>query len=107
MIIRGGFNVYPAEVEEQIALIEGIQHVAVISVPDQTMGEKICACVVPLSGHELNPEKIIRFCKDRLANYKVPDYVEIMDSFPMTTTNKIQKFEIKDLVAGKYGKKEE
>lgn len=106
MIIRGGFNVYPAEVEEQIALIEGIQHVAVIGVPDQKMGERICACVVPLSDHQVIPDEIKGFCKERLANYKVPDYVEIMDSFPMTTTNKIQKFEIKDMVMEKYGKKE-
>jgi acyl-CoA synthetase (AMP-forming)/AMP-acid ligase II len=106
MIIRGGFNVYPAEVEEQIALIEAIQHVAVIGVPDQKMGERICACVVPLPDHQVTPDEIIRFCKERLAGYKAPDYVEIMDSFPMTTTNKIQKFEIKDMVIEKYGKKE-
>lgn len=106
MIIRGGFNVYPAEVEEQIALIEGVEHVAVVGVQDQTLGERICACVVPLPGHQLISEKIIGFCKDRLANYKVPDFVEIMDSFPMTTTNKIQKFHIKDLVTEKYGWKE-
>jgi len=106
MIIRGGFNVFPAEVEEQIALIDGIQHVAVVGVPDQTMGERICACVVPLPGHQLIPDQIIVFCKERLANYKVPDFVEIMDSFPMTTTNKIHKFEIKDFVTEKYAKKE-
>ncbi len=106
MIIRGGFNVYPAEVEEQIALIEAIQHVAVVGVPDQKMGERICACVVPLPDHQVTPDEIIRFCKERLAGYKAPDYVEIMDSFPMTTTNKIQKFEIKDMVIEKYGKKE-
>jgi acyl-CoA synthetase (AMP-forming)/AMP-acid ligase II len=103
MIIRGGFNVFPAEVEEQIALIEGVQHVAVVGVPDQTMGERICACVLPRPDRQLVPEEIIEFCKERLANYKVPDFVEIMDSFPMTTTNKIQKFEIKDLIAEKYG----
>ena len=105
MIIRGGFNVYPIEVEEQIALIEDIQYVAVVGVPDQTMGERICACVVPLPGRQLNPGQIIGFCKERLANYKVPDFVEIMDSFPMTTTNKIHKIEIKDFVIEKYGKK--
>jgi len=105
MIIRGGFNVFPAEVEEQIALIEGVQLVAVVGVPDQTMGERICACVVPEPGRQLVPEEIIGFCKERLANYKVPDYVEVMDSFPMTTTNKIQKFEIRDLLTEKYGNK--
>jgi fatty-acyl-CoA synthase len=106
MIIRGGFNVFPAEVEEQIALIEGVQHVAVVGVPDQKMGEKICACVVPLAGHRLGPEEIREFCKENLANYKVPDFVEIMDSFPMTTTEKIQKFKIRDLMKEKYKKEE-
>jgi acyl-CoA synthetase (AMP-forming)/AMP-acid ligase II len=103
MIIRGGFNVYPAEVEEQIALLEGIQHVAVVGVPDQKQGEKICACIVSVSGHQVDPEGIIQFCKENLANYKVPDFVEIMESFPMTTTEKIQKYRIKELMVEKYG----
>lgn len=102
MIIRGGFNVYPAEVEEQIALMEAVQHVAVVGVPDPTMGEKICACVMPLPDHQLTSEQVRQFCKERLANYKVPDYVEVMESFPMTTTNKIQKYRIKDSMAEKY-----
>ena len=102
MIIRGGFNAYPAEVEEQIALLEGVQHVAVVGVPDQELGEKICACIVPVPGHEVHPEEIIQFCKGSLANFKVPDFVEIMESFPMTTTEKIQKYKIKELMAQKY-----
>jgi fatty-acyl-CoA synthase len=103
MIIRGGFNVYPAEVEENIALIEGVQYAAVVGVPDRKLGEKICACIVPKPGHSLQAEKIIQFCKKNLANFKVPDFVEIMESFPMTTTEKIQKFKIRDLMGEKYG----
>ncbi|UCG07332.1 MAG: AMP-binding protein, partial [Desulfobacterales bacterium] len=102
MIIRGGFNVYPAEIEENIALVEGVQHVAVVGVPNRKLGEKICACIVPRSGHRLRTEKIIQFCKENLANFKVPDFVEIMESFPMTTTEKIQKFKIKKLMGEKY-----
>ena len=102
MIIRGGFNVYPAEVEENIALIAEVQHVAVVGVPNRKLGEKICACIVPKPGHRLQAEKIIQFCKENLANFKVPDFVEIMESFPMTTTEKIQKFKIKDLMGEKY-----
>lgn len=105
MIIRGGFNIHPPEVEEQIALIQGVQHVAVVGIPDQKLGERICACIMPVPGYQLSPEKITGFCKENLANYKVPDFVEIMDSFPMTTTEKIQKFKIKDLMTEKYGKK--
>jgi acyl-CoA synthetase (AMP-forming)/AMP-acid ligase II len=103
MIIRGGFNVYPAEVEEQIALIEGVQHVAVVGIPDATLGERVCACVVPVPGFKVTPEKITQFCKENLANYKVPDIVEIMKVFPMTTTEKIQRFRIKEMMGEKYG----
>jgi acyl-CoA synthetase (AMP-forming)/AMP-acid ligase II len=106
MIIRGGFNVYPAEVEEQIALIEGVQHAAVVGVPDPMFGERICACVVPVPGQQLTRDEIVAFCKKHLAHYKAPDYVEIMDDFPMTTTNKIQKFQIRDMMIEKYGKGE-
>jgi acyl-CoA synthetase (AMP-forming)/AMP-acid ligase II len=102
MINRGGFNVYPAEIEENIALVEGVQHVAVVGVPNRELEEKICACIVPRSGHRLHAEKIMQFCKENLANFKVPDFVEIMESFPMTTTEKIQKFKIKDLMGEKY-----
>lgn len=103
MIIRGGFNVYPAEVEENIALVEEVQHVAVVGVPNKKLGEKICACIVPKPGRRLQAEKIFQFCKENLANFKVPDFVEIMESFPMTTTEKIQKFRIRDLMWEKYG----
>ena len=104
MIIRGGFNVYPAEVEEQIALIEGVQHVAVVGVPDATLGERVCACVVAVPGFKLNPQQIKQFCKENLANYKAPDIVEIMSAFPMTTTEKIQRFRIKEMMDEKYAK---
>lgn len=103
MIIRGGFNVYPTEVEEQINLIEGVQYVAVVGVSEPKMGERICACIVPVPGYQLSSEKIISFCKKNLATYKIPDSVDIMDSLPMTTTGKIQKYEIKKLMAEKYG----
>jgi acyl-CoA synthetase (AMP-forming)/AMP-acid ligase II len=103
MIIRGGFNVFPAEVEENISMVESVQHVAVVGVPNRKLGEKICACIVPKPGHRLSTEKIIQFCKENLANFKVPDFVEIMESFPMTSTEKIQKFKIKDVMGGKYG----
>ena len=102
MVIRGGFNVYPAEVEEQIALVRGVQYAAVVGVPDERLGEKLCACVVPHPGATIDPEKIRAHCKKQLANFKVPDFVEVLDDFPMTTTNKIQKFKIKEMIVKKY-----
>ena len=102
MIIRGGFNIYPAEVEEQIALIKGVQYAAVVGVPDERLGEKICACVVPHPNAEIDPDGLRAHCKKMLANYKVPDFVEVLEDFPMTTTNKIQKFKIKKMILEKY-----
>jgi acyl-CoA synthetase (AMP-forming)/AMP-acid ligase II len=103
MLIRGGFNVFPAEVEEHIAKFEGVQHVAVVGVPDQKLGEKICACIVPKHGARLNEDEIVNFCKKDLANYKIPDLVEIMETFPLTSTEKIQKFKIKEMMGEKHG----
>jgi fatty-acyl-CoA synthase len=101
MIIRGGFNVYPVEVEEQIRLIEGVENVAVIGIPDPRMGEKIIACVIPSPGKRIDPEEVILFCKKRLANYKVPNEVVIMDEFPTTTIGKTQKFKLQEMLTEK------
>ncbi|MGD9124606.1 MAG: class I adenylate-forming enzyme family protein [Desulfarculaceae bacterium] len=103
MIIRGGFNIYPAEVEEQICLISGVQYAAVVGISDPKLGERTVACVMPEPGHDLDPESIRAWCKERLANYKVPDYVKVMEQFPMTTTNKIQKFKIKQTMEAQLG----
>jgi fatty-acyl-CoA synthase len=102
MIIRGGFNVYPVEVEEQIRLIEAVQNVAVVGVPDSIMGEKIIACVIPFPDKKLGPQEVIAFCKIRLANYKVPNEVVIMREFPTTTIGKTQKFKLQEMMAEKF-----
>jgi len=103
MIVRGGFNVYPAEVEEIIGMIGDVHSVAVVGVPHKSLQEKICACVIPKTGRQLKPEAIVQFCKKNLADFKIPDFIEIMESFPMTTTEKVQKFKIADLMGEKYG----
>ncbi len=104
LIIRGGFNIYPVEVEEQIRLIEEVQSVAVVGIPDPVMGEKIIACIVPVAGKKVQPEAVIGFCKKRLANYKVPNEVVMMDEFPTTTIGKIQKFKLRAEMTEKFGK---
>jgi long-chain acyl-CoA synthetase len=96
MIIRGGFNVYPREIEEQMIEHPGISLVAVIGVPHDQHGEEIKAFVVPAPGTELDAEDLLAWCKERLAAYKYPRLIEFRDSLPMTSTGKILKTELRD-----------
>lgn len=102
LIVRGGFNVYPAEVEEQIRLIGGVENVAVMGIPDTVMGERIVACVIPSPGKCIECHEVVAFCKRRLANYKVPNDVVIMEEFPTTSIGKTQKFKLQQLMAEKF-----
>jgi fatty-acyl-CoA synthase len=95
MVIRGGENVYPREIEEYLFRHPGIEDVQVIGVPDPKYGEEICAWVKPRAGASLTREQIIDFCKGQIAHYKIPRYVKFVDGFPMTVTGKIQKFEMR------------
>lgn len=98
MYIAGGFNVYPAEIEQAIARLEGVAEVAVVGVPDERMGEVGKAYVVlaasPPSG-ELTADDVIAFCKQRLANFKVPRYVEFLDVLPRNLSGKVLKTELR------------
>jgi fatty-acyl-CoA synthase len=92
MVIRGGENVYPREIEEFLYRHPKIQDVQVIGVPDTRYGEELCAWVRLHDGETATPEEIRTFCQGQIAHYKVPRYVKFVDSFPMTVTGKIQKF---------------
>ena len=92
MIIRGGENVYPREIEEFLYNHPKIADVQVIGVPDAKYGEEIMAWVKLKEGQSSTPEEIKAFCKDQIAHYKVPRYIKFVDSFPMTVTGKIQKY---------------
>jgi long-chain acyl-CoA synthetase len=96
MIIRGGFNVYPREIEEILYGHPAIAEAAVIGVPDQTMGEEIRAVVALKPGQEATEQELIDYCKERLASYKYPRSVLFRDSLPKTATGKILKRELKD-----------
>jgi len=98
MIIRGGFNVYPVEVEEQLKEMGVIDNVAVIGLPDEVMGEKVVACIIPTPGKNVTAEEVIAFCKRRLANYKVPSEILFMEKFPTTTIGKTQKFKLQEML---------
>jgi fatty-acyl-CoA synthase len=92
MVIRGGENVYPREIEEFLYRHPKIQDVQVIGVPDQRYGEELCAWIRLHDGESATVEEIRTFCQGQIAHYKVPRYVKFVDGFPMTVTGKIQKF---------------
>jgi fatty-acyl-CoA synthase len=103
MVIRGGENVYPREIEEYLYTHEGIADVSVIGVPDERYGEELCAWVIPRPGATLQEDAIRQFCRSRLAHFKVPRYVLFVDEFPMTVTGKVQKFKMREASVERLG----
>jgi fatty-acyl-CoA synthase len=96
MVIRGGENVYPREIEEFLYRHPKVRDVYVVGVPDARYGEEICAWVRLRNGHTAVPEDIKEFCRGQIAHYKIPRYVKFVDEFPMTVTGKVQKFVIRE-----------
>ena len=96
MIIRGGENIYPKEVEDYIYRYDKVQDVQVFGIPDEKYGEEVCAWVVAKSGSEVTEESVKEFCKGQIAHYKVPRHVRIRDSLPMTVSGKAQKFKMRE-----------
>ena len=97
MIIRGGENIYPREVEEFLYTMEGISDVQVVGVPSRKYGEEIGAFVILKEGYEYAPEDVRDFCRGKIARYKTPKYVHFMEEYPMTASCKIQKFKLRDM----------
>ncbi len=95
MIIRGGENIYPKEIEEIIYRHPGVQEAAVIGIPDEIWGETVCACVVPKPDATIDADEIQSLCRTHLADFKLPQRVEFFESFPKTATGKIQKGKIR------------
>lgn len=96
LVIRGGENIYPREIEEFLFTHPAIEQSAVVGVPDPKYGEELCAWVKLKAGAELTEEDVRQFCRSRLAHYKVPRYVKFVTAFPQTVTGKIRKFEIRE-----------
>src|SRR5690606_9972574 len=97
MVIRGGENVYPREIEEFLYRHPDIQDVQVIGVPDEKYGEELMAWVIMREGAEpLTAEAVREFCAGKLAHYKIPRYVHVVDAFPVTVTGKIRKVEMRE-----------
>ena len=103
MVIRGGENVYPAEVEEFLHGHPDVVDVQVIGVPDARYGEELMAWIVPGEGAQLGEQDIRAFCKGSIAHYKVPRYVRFTDEFPMTVTGKMQKFRLREIAIEELG----
>jgi fatty-acyl-CoA synthase len=99
MIIRGGYNVYPREVEDVLRAHPGVEEVCVVGVPHEILGEMVCACVVLSEGAMLRGEDVTEFARQQLADYKVPDLVRFFDALPLTASGKVKRRELAQVVA--------
>ena len=95
MINRGGENIYPREIELALEEHPKVSSVAVVGVPDEALGERVKACIIPKEPGSLTAEEVKAFLKERIAKYKIPEYVEFMTEFPLNATGKIMKQELK------------
>ena len=97
MIIRGGENIYPKELEEFLYTHPKIKDVQVIGVPDKKYGEEVCACVILKQGETATEEELKEFIREHLSRHKMPRYIWFMDTFPMTASGKIQKYKMREM----------
>ena len=103
MVIRGGENVYPREIEEFLYTHPAVKDVSVIGVPDEKYGEELCAWVVLKSDAAATEEELREYCRGKIAHYKVPRYVKFVPEFPMTVTGKIQKYKMREASTAELG----
>jgi fatty-acyl-CoA synthase len=103
MIIRGGENIYPREIEEFLYSHPKISDVQVIGVPDVKYGEEVCAWVRVRNGEEVTEEELREFCRGQIAHYKIPRYIRFSTDFPTTVTGKIQKFRMREISIAELG----
>ena len=107
LVIRGGENIYPREIEEFLYRHPKVQDVQVVGLPDKRYGEELCAWVIVKPNQSATEDEIRDFCKGQIAHYKVPKYIQFVTEFPMTVTGKIQKFKIRDEMKARLGLNEE
>jgi acyl-CoA synthetase (AMP-forming)/AMP-acid ligase II len=100
MFIVGGFNAYPAEIENLMLRNDALAQVAVIGIPDDRMGEVGMAFVVPRPGAAVDPDELVAWAKDQMANYKVPRRIEVVDALPLNASGKVLKFELRARATG-------
>ena len=106
MICRGGENIYPREIEECLYTHPAVQDVAVVGVPDAKYVEQIAAWIKLKADAQITEDGIREFCKDKMAHFKVPQYIRFIEEFPQTVTGKIQKFKIREIMIQELGLKQ-
>ncbi len=99
MIIRGGENIYPREIEEFLYTMDGIRDVQVVGVPSNKYGEEVGAFIIIKNGHNYAPEDIRDFCRGKIARYKIPKHIAFVDEYPMTASGKVQKYKLREMAA--------
>jgi fatty-acyl-CoA synthase len=99
MIIRGGENIYPREIEEFLYTMPGIRDVQVAGVPSRKYGEEVGAFIILKEGANLAPEDVRDFCRGKIAWHKIPKYVAFVQEYPMTASGKIQKYKLREMAA--------
>ena len=103
MIIRGGENIYPREIEEFLYTVDGIKDVQVVGVPDERYGEVVGAFIMLHDDADLTEDKVRDLCRQKMARYKCPKYVFFVDNFPQTASGKIQKYRLREMATDMIG----
>jgi len=106
MIIRGGENIYPREIEEFLYQHPAISEVQVFGVPDEKMGEEVCAWIQLNAGRKLSADDVKDYCRDKITHFKIPRYIDFVDEYPMTVTGKIQKFVMRETMIARLSPSE-
>jgi acyl-CoA synthetase (AMP-forming)/AMP-acid ligase II len=103
LIIRGGANIYPREIEEALYEHPNVRDAAVVGLPDVRLGERVCACIVMRDGQEISLEEVVEFLRRRVATYKLPEHLVLLDDLPRTPTGKVQKTPLRQIALNKLG----
>ena len=107
MVIRGGENVYPREIEDFLYRHPKIEDVSVFGVPDERYGEEICAWIKLRAGEKMRAEEVRAFCEGQIAHYKIPRHIRFVDEFPLTVTGKVQKYIMRERMTAELGAREQ
>ena len=103
MLIRGGANIYPREIEEVLYEHPKVLDAAIVGIPDHRLGERVCACIVPRAGERMTLDELVEFLRDRIARYKLPEFLHLLEDLPRTPTGKVRKGPLRDLAVAGLG----